>query len=276
MAHVREIFSEGCEHVSFFHPRSIRNCDLFYCHPHLLRSLGVHSTVLGLMKTYFGISSGSAHNEVLSARRKQRLSMLKEGLPPPVEACCKFLCKFARISHSNQLALFDHIGFLLEHLEKYPGVLSSSTLALSPGHSQILFRSCFLHSCKIKSATSTLHCTHSAMTQPYPTFSCHCSKLCSNAPKGLMTCQGYTPLDVATATIKDNQELVLALEPSHLESVVSLLVATTTASHSESRERGGDVLLQVRTSSVSCEWSPNGGEKCLEFLQSAVWVDSKC
>ena len=118
-----------------FPPRSIRNCDLFYCHPHLLRSLGVHSTVLGLMKTYFGISSGSAHNEVLSARRKQRLSMLKEGLPPPMEACCKFLCKFARISHSNQLALFDHIGFLLEHLEKYPGVLSSSTLASSPGHS---------------------------------------------------------------------------------------------------------------------------------------------
>ena len=156
MAHVREIFSEGCEHVSFLPHRSIRNCDLFYCHPHLLRSLGVHSTVLGLMKTYFGISSGSAHNEVLSARRKQRLSMLKEGLPPPVEACCKFLCKFARISHSNQLALFDHIGFLLEHLEKYPGALRSSTLALSPGNSQILSHSCgenpsFLHTCEIKS-----------------------------------------------------------------------------------------------------------------------------
>lgn len=108
--------------------RSIRNSDLFYCHPHLLRSLGVHSTVLGLMETYLGISSGSSHNQVLSARRKQRLSMLKEGLPLPVEACCKFLCKFARISHFNQLALFDHIGYLLEHLEKYPGVLSASTL----------------------------------------------------------------------------------------------------------------------------------------------------
>ena len=140
MAHVRN-FSEGCEHFFFLPHRSIRNCDLFYCHPHLLRSLGVHSTVLGLMKTYLGISSGSVHNQVLSARRKQRLSMLKEGLPPPVEACCKFLCKFARISHSNQLALFDHIGYLLEHLEKYPGALSASTLQY----------------------------THPAMARPYPT-----------------------------------------------------------------------------------------------------------
>ena len=89
-----------------------------------------------------------------------------------------------------------------------------------------------------------------------------------------MTCKGYTPLDVATATIKDNQELVLALEPSHLEDVVSLLVATTTDPHSETLGHE-NALTTVRTASVSCEWAPNGGEKCLEFLQSAVWVDSK-
>lgn len=78
-----------------------------------------------------------------------------------------------------------------------------------------------------------------------------------------MTCKGYTPLDVATATIKDNQELVLALEPSHLEDVVSLLVATTTDPHSETLGHE-NALTTVRTASVSCEWAPNGGEKCLE------------
>jgi len=80
--------------------------------------------VLGLMKTYLGISSGSVDNRVLTARRKQRLAMLKEGLPAPVEACCKFLCKFARVSHANQMALFEHIGYLLEHSKKYPGLCS--------------------------------------------------------------------------------------------------------------------------------------------------------
>ena len=48
-------------------------------------------------------------------------SILQEGLPQPVEACCKFLCKFARISSENQRALFPHIGYLLEHSEKHPG-----------------------------------------------------------------------------------------------------------------------------------------------------------
>ena len=45
----------------------------------------------------------------------------QEDLPAPVEACCQFLCKFARISPENQRALFDHIGYLLEHSEKHPG-----------------------------------------------------------------------------------------------------------------------------------------------------------
>ncbi len=56
--------------------RMIRNSAIFYCHPHLLRQLGVHSTVLELMQSYLGISSGSGKSHVLTFRRKQRLCMV--------------------------------------------------------------------------------------------------------------------------------------------------------------------------------------------------------
>ena len=91
-----------------------------------------------------------------------------------------------------------------------------------------------------------------------------------------MTCQGYTPLDVATATIKDNQELALALEEIHLEHVVSLLVATTTTIHGGgAHDSSEDSKGVITMGSMSCDWGPNGGEKCLDFLQSAVWVDGE-
>ena len=105
---------------------------------------------------------------------------------------------------------------------------------------------------------------------------------------GLLTYDGYTPLDVATATIKNNRELVLALEEFHLERVVQLLVATTMSvrniSSADSDYDGGlqfqfkrppITTTLTQTSFSSMEWSPNGGGKCLEFLQSAVWVEGK-
>ena len=99
-----------------------------------------------------------------------------------------------------------------------------------------------------------------------------------------MTCQGCTPLDVATATIRDNTELCLALDDAHLQHVVSLLVATTTSvtGGGGSMEQGGseegrDVPPgMVAVGSMMCEWAPNGGEKCLDFLQCAVWADGMC
>ena len=99
-----------------------------------------------------------------------------------------------------------------------------------------------------------------------------------------MTCRGCTPLDVATATIRDNTELCLALDDAHLRHVVSLLVATTTSvtgGGSSVEQGGGEEGREVRpgmvtVGSMMCEWAPNGGEKCLDFLQCAVWADGKC
>ncbi len=97
----------------------------------------------------------------------------------------------------------------------------------------------------------------------------------------VMFSSGCTPLDVATATIRDNQELALALEESQLESVVTLLVAITTSDHSGSQELSyvaeGNELGMVHSASfsVNYEWNPRVGGKCLDFLQCAVWVDSE-
>ena len=97
----------------------------------------------------------------------------------------------------------------------------------------------------------------------------------------LMLSSGCTPLDVATATIKDNQELALALEESQLENVVQLLVAITTSfrgSQDLSDVTTGNDLGLVHSSSfsVNFDWNPRVGGKCLQFLQRAVWVDSEC
>lgn len=56
--------------------RMLRNSTIFYCHPHLIRQLGVHSTVLQLMRSYLGISSGPGESQYLTLRRKQRLCMV--------------------------------------------------------------------------------------------------------------------------------------------------------------------------------------------------------
>ena len=177
------------------------------------------------MKSYLGISSGTVRERFLASKRKLKLDLIIENGPPlPVEKCCRFLCKFAKINQENQRALFKHIAYLLEHAEKYPGLLS---------------------------------------------------------------CDGYTPLDVATATIRDNRELALALEASHLEHVIQLLLSTTTGmgtidsadsvDDTPNFKRPGSLTqLQGTSFATSLDWNPNGGGKCLDFLQSAVWVESKC
>ena len=58
--------------------RTISHSGIFYCHPHLLRSLGVHLTVLGLMRSYLGISvTGMEEDKFLTARRKMKMAMSK-------------------------------------------------------------------------------------------------------------------------------------------------------------------------------------------------------
>ena len=69
---------------------------------------------------------------------------------------------------------------------------------------------------------------------------------------------------------------------------MQLLVATTTGMKipdDSDTESPTSTMRRYNTCAISAmqryqsssfdEWAPNGGGKCLEFLQSAVWVESK-
>ena len=86
----------------------------------------------------------------------------------------------------------------------------------------------------------------------------------------------YCLIKVATATIKNNEELVFELTESHFEYIIGLLLAiTTNNSESSSRE---DTLVDfnplgiVILDGVEVKWSPKGAEKLLDFLNASVCV----
>ena len=62
---------------------------------------------------------------------------------------------------------------------------------------------------------------------------------------------------------------------------MQLLVTMTTSPCAVSQDlsdshRGNDLgMIHSVSFSFNFEWNPRAGGKCLEFLQCAVWVDSK-
>lgn len=64
-------------------------------------------------------------------------------------------------------------------------------------------------------------------------------------------------------------ELVLALREDLLEEVVSLMDMMTIL------PEGGSTASHSRSSFTAQEWAPAGSEKCLKFLQAAVWVQGE-
>lgn len=63
-------------------------------------------------------------------------------------------------------------------------------------------------------------------------------------------------------------ELVLALREELLEDVVQLMDMMTVYSNDSTSS-------SVHSLSGAAEWAPGGAEKCLKFLQAAVWVMGK-
>ncbi|XP_065188366.1 ryanodine receptor 3-like isoform X2 [Sycon ciliatum] len=257
----------------------LRNNTMIYQHPDLMRLLGVHETVLAVMRNVLGevdttmfstttnMSSGgpSAQNTQSTAasmgsgpsignpsdslqppsnRQHHRLSgaeaigmdhneVVQEPLdekaacqsPATVAACCRFLTYFCRTSHNNQRAMFDHLGYLLNH--SGTGIVSS-----------------------------TAH-----------------------------TINGGTPLDVAAATIRGHHELSLALKDWQLDHVVLLLASSVTGLTTQEllgqkNDNLGSMVnsaeLFASSDSFSMdEWKPNDGERYLNFLRQAVSVNGQ-
>uniref|UniRef100_H2Y883 Ryanodine receptor 3-like n=1 Tax=Ciona savignyi TaxID=51511 RepID=H2Y883_CIOSA len=166
---------------------SIMNNKVFYQHPNLMRILCMHETVMEVMVS---VLDGDGDSD----------SIVK--FPRMVAACCRFLCYFCRISRLNQGAMFEHLGFLLEH----------SSVGL---------------------ATPSM--------------------------------RGSTPLDVAAASVMDNNELALALKESDLAKLVEQL-ATCGVESSQ---------LLLRKGYPDIGWNPVEGERYLDFLKNAVFVNGE-
>ncbi|KAG8448852.1 hypothetical protein GDO86_015793 [Hymenochirus boettgeri] len=92
----------------------------------------------------------------------------------------------------------------------------------------------------------------------------HLSYLLQNSGIGLGM-RGSTPLDVAAASVIDNNELALALEEQDLEKVVSYLAGCGLQSC--------PMLLSKGYPDIG--WNPVGGERYLDFLRFAVFVNGE-
>uniref|UniRef100_A0A452HRD6 Ryanodine receptor 3 n=1 Tax=Gopherus agassizii TaxID=38772 RepID=A0A452HRD6_9SAUR len=91
----------------------------------------------------------------------------------------------------------------------------------------------------------------------------HLSYLLENSSVGLG--MGSTPLDVAAASVMDNNELALALEEPDLEKVVTYLAGCGLQS----------CPMLVAKGYPDIGWNPIEGERYLSFLRFAVFVNSE-
>jgi Ca2+-binding EF-hand superfamily protein len=167
----------------------------------LMRFLKVHITTLSLLKDYLGVTEVRG-KEWKKKRVRKKDAVLQGVVSETVQACCSFLHSFTCINEHNQIAMFDHIDFLLKCTESNPELLNYA---------------------------------------------------------------GHGPIDVASAIIHNNDELVLFLRDSQLEGVVKLLSQQFTkhATLSASSVKSNDI------------WTMRGANKCLEFLSRAVWCKGK-
>ncbi|XP_071336383.1 ryanodine receptor 2 isoform X3 [Trachinotus anak] len=163
----------------------IMNNKVFYQHPNLMRTLGMHETVMEVMVNVLGEGESK-----------------EIAFPKMVASCCRFLCYFCRISRHNQGALFDHLSYLLEN---------SSVGLASP------------------------------------------------------SMRGATPLDVAAASVMDNNELALALKEPDLEKVVQYLAGCGLQS----------CPMLVAKGYPDVGWNPVEGERYLDFLRFAVFCNGE-
>uniref|UniRef100_A0A2K5Y2Y2 Ryanodine receptor 2 n=1 Tax=Mandrillus leucophaeus TaxID=9568 RepID=A0A2K5Y2Y2_MANLE len=88
---------------------------------------------------------------------------------------------------------------------------------------------------------------------------------CMNIDRSYLTMRGSTPLDVAAASVMDNNELALALREPDLEKVVRYLAGCGLQS----------CQLLVSKGYPDIGWNPVEGERYLDFLRFAVFCNGE-
>ena len=97
----------------------------------------------------------------------------------------------------------------------------------------------------------------------YFTSLCVTSNVCINL--AYPSLRGSCPLDVAAASLMDNNELALALREAHLEKVIAYL--SKCGVHDNSR--------MIGMGKQPIGWDPLDGERYLDFMRHTVWVNGK-
>ncbi|KAF7252059.1 Ryanodine receptor 3 [Varanus komodoensis] len=168
------------------------------------------------------------------------------AFPKMVASCCRFLCYFCRISRQNQKAMFEHLSYLLENSSVGLGMLHNvkkCPLRASRENGNVLTMDVYLQRLpKVITLSLTGTCHHASPSM-----------------------RGSTPLDVAAASVMDNNELALALEEPDLEKVVTYLAGCGLQSC--------PMLLAAGYPDIG--WNPIEGERYLSFLRFAVFVNGE-
>ena len=81
--------------------RKLRKSELFSHHPDLMRMMGVHVTVMNVIKTYLSYSSNTLHrqDDVIPLKQKLRMTLSPVGF-------CKTLLG---LIHYSSVSLVDHV-----------------------------------------------------------------------------------------------------------------------------------------------------------------------
>lgn len=128
-----------------------------------------------------------------------------------VASCCRFLCYFCRISQHNQGALFDHLSYLLENASVGLGKLVSTV----PHKPDLHVLDIYISPVWTRAYQSVLTSRDDFLAVQLLLF----HRLLASP-----SMRGATPLDVAAASVMDNNELALALTESNLQKVSPLSV----------------------------------------------------
>nr|XP_042717007.1 LOW QUALITY PROTEIN: ryanodine receptor 1 [Chrysemys picta bellii] len=205
--------------------------------------------------------------KVLSFRKKKKEQ--EEELPPeeePAPTRCHPLCRvhippvpFSLCRNIMNNKVFYQHPNLMRALGMHETVMEVMVNVLGGGESkEIRFPKMVTNCCRFL----CYFCRISRQNQR--SMFDHLSYLLENSGIGLGM-RGSTPLDVAAASVIDNNELALALQEQDLEKVVMYLASCGLQSC--------PMLLAKGYPDIG--WNPCGGERYLDFLRFAVFVNGE-
>ncbi|KAI3389454.1 hypothetical protein SNEBB_011471 [Seison nebaliae] len=237
---------------------------VFYQHPELMRCLCVHETVMAVMVNWLN-----------RTKQQEAEHITQQPQPPPVSS------PPIAISHSEQnltksgqmqtpaIQITPHAPPSFQpgiaETEFHDVTISATTTQSNPVTTQ--------------SATSTKD-DNTALVVVCCKFLCYFCRTSGHNQRGMFehlaylldnsdmllarpSLRGSCPLDVASSSLMDNNELALALSDTHLEKVTAYLSRAGLQSNAE--------LLLKNYPDIG--WDPVEGERFLDFLRFCVWVN---